>query len=226
VKALQVSNDTYFYTIGGGHNNIGGLGIQKLAEWANKFGYGKLTGIDLNGELPGNMPDGTARAWYLGDTFITTIGQGDVLSTPLQVNNVTSYFANGGYLYEPKVVESIDGISGNKPKIINEKLTNYEIYDLVREGMAAVAAPGGTAYPLFDFPQKHSGVVLAAKTGTSEFTNPQGEDKTHAWLTVFGPYNEGKYDSTIALTIFLESGGAGSDDATPIARELMDIWFK
>jgi penicillin-binding protein 2 len=226
IKALQVSNDTYFYSVGGGHNNIKGLGIEKLALWAKKFGYGKNTGVDLVGELPGHMPDGTGRDWYLGDTYITSIGQGDVLSTPLQVNNVTTYFANGGILYEPKIVESIDGLSTTSAPVIAENLTDTEIYTLVREGMAAVAAPGGTAYPFFDFPQKHNGVVLAAKTGTSEFTDPQGEEKTHAWITAFGPYTKGDYNSTIAVTVFLEGGGAGSDDATPIAREMLDIWFK
>lgn len=226
VRALQVSNDTYFYTVGGGHGDIGGLGIQKLSLWANKFGYGHLTGIDIEGELPGNIPDGTARAWYLGDTYITAIGQGDTLSTPLQVNNVTTYFANGGTLFAPRIVESIDGVNLPKTNVIAKDLTDSKSYDLVREGMAAVAAPGGTAYPLFDFPIKHNGIALAAKTGTSEYTAPDGTDKTHAWLTAFGPYSSSDYDASIALTVFLEGGGAGSDDATPIARELMDLWFK
>ncbi len=222
VKALQVSNDTYFYTVGGGHNDIKGLGIAKLSAWAKKFGYGSLTGVDMEGEVSGNMPNGQDRDWYLGDTFITAIGQGDVLSTPLQVNNATTYFANGGYLIKPKIVKSIDGVGDLPNVILAQSLVNPNNYELVREGMKAVAAPGGTAYPLFDFPQKHNGIELAAKTGTSEFKDAKGEDKTHAWLTVFGPYK----DTSIVLTVFLEGGGAGSDDASPIARQLMDIWFK
>jgi len=87
--------------------------------------------------------------------------------------------------------------------------------------MKEAAAPGGTAYPLFDFAQRHKGIELAAKTGTSEYTSTTGEAKTHAWLTTFGPFE----NATIALTVFLEGGGAGSDDASPIAKELMDIWF-
>ena len=67
LRALQVSNDTYFYTMGGGYGGVGGLGIEKLSKWAKLFGFGSKTGIDLKGEVEGYMPDGTARDWYLGD---------------------------------------------------------------------------------------------------------------------------------------------------------------
>lgn len=225
-RALQVSNDTYFYTVGGGYGSVGGLGIEKLSSWAGKYGYGKLTGIDMTGEVAGNMPDGKARAWYLGDTYITAIGQGDVLSTPLQVNQVTTYFANGGVLYVPRVVKTIDGVGNTETSVLEKDLISQKNYDLIRSGLLAVASPGGTAYPFFDFPQKHNGVKVGAKTGTSEFTDSSGQDKTHAWLTVFGPFEQSESDhAPIALTVFLEGGGAGSDDASPIARELMDLWF-
>lgn len=221
LRALQVSNDTYFYTLGGGHAGIKGLGIEKLHAWANKFGYGEKTGIDISGEVAGNMPDGEARAWYLGDTFITAIGQGDVLATPLQVNNVTNYFANGGYLYSPRIVKEIEGVKPPEPGILASNLTSKSTYDIVREGMRRAVSPGGTGYPVFDFPQKKS-VVLAGKTGTSEYINSEGKPATHAWFTVFGPFEK----PTISLTVFLEGGGAGSDDAGPVARQLLDVWFK
>ena len=221
-RALQVSNDVYFYTIGGGHAHVKGLGIEKLSTWAKKFGFGSKTGIDIDGEVAGYMPDGTGREWYLGDTFITTIGQGDVLATPLQVNNMVAYFANGGYLMVPKIVNSVDGADESEVQILSQNMVDKEYYELIREGLKAAVAPGGTGYPLFDFPIRHDGIELAGKTGTAEYIDKDGKDRTHAWFSVFGPFD----DASIALTVFLEGGGGGSDDAAPIAKELLDEWFK
>lgn len=219
--ALQQSNDTYFYTVGGGYGGIKGLEISKLADWARRFGYGALTKIDIWGEAKGYFPDGTAKTWYLGDTYITSIGQGDVLATPLQINNVTNYFANGGYLLTPRVVKNVDGVGDQEVEVISQNLTSAETYNVVREGMKMAVSPGGTAYPLFDFPARHRGVFLAGKTGTAEYNDSEGKAGTHAWFTVFGPYDK----ATISLTVFLEGGGSGSDDAAPIAKELLDLWF-
>lgn len=214
-KALQVSNDTYFYTVGGL------LGIQKLSSWARKFGFGVRTGIDLWGEVSGFMPDGTNRDWYLGDTYITAIGQGDILATPLQVNNMFAYFANGGYLMVPHVVKNVWGNDDTEVEILAQNLVSPEVYAVVREGLRLAVGSGGTGYTFFDFSDKHSGVEVAGKTGTSEYIDASGEEKTHAWFSVFGPFN----NADIVLTVFLEGGGSGSDDAGPIARKLMDYWF-
>lgn len=222
IKALQKSNDTYFYTVGGGYGGVGGLGIERLYKWAKKFGFGSYTGIDIEGEEAGFMPDGTGREWYLGDTFITSIGQGDVLSTPLQVNNYATYFANEGKLFVPKIVKSVDGVGDLENKIIARDFIDKKYYDLIREGMKAAVEAGGTGYPLFDFSTRHKGIKLAGKTGTSEYIRPDGEDGTHAIFTVFGPYD----DPNIVLTVFLEGGGGGADDAAPIAKELLDLWFE
>lgn len=218
-RALQVSNDTYFYTAGGGYGGVGGLGIERIHDWATRFGFGEKTGIDLNGEVSGFMPDGEYKDWYLGDTYITSIGQGDVLATPLQVNNVTSYFGNGGFLYAPRVVRSTNGVETDT-EVISQSLVSPENYEIVREGLKKAVEPGGTGYPFFDFPDKY-GVEVAGKTGTAEFGASENED-THAWFTVFGPYD----NAEIAVTVFLEEGGAGSDDAAPIARKLFDYWFE
>ena len=229
LRALQVSNDTYFYTVGGGYGGIKGVGIENLFMWAQKFGYGKRSGIDIPGEVPGFMPNGKYKEWYLGDTYITSIGQGDVLATPLQVNNVTSYFANGGVLYEPNVVKEIFGES-LELSVIAQDLVDSQTYELIREGLKLAVEPGGTGYPLFDFSRRHEGIELGGKTGTSEYINSRGEPKTHAWFTVFGPFNIDSADADsnrtpIALTVFLEGGGSGADDAAPIAKELLDLWF-
>ena len=220
-RAIQVSNDTYFYTVGGGYGNVDGIGIDMLSSWAEKFGFGHVSGIDIPGEVGGFMPDGTGREWYLGDTYITSIGQGDVLATPLQVNNMTSYFGNGGYIMKPRVVKEIQGVMEFETEILYQSLISKKDLDTIREGLKLAVEPGGTGYPLFDFSVRHPGVELAGKTGTSEYIDGKGEDKTHAWFTVFGPYDKAE----IALTVFLEGGGSGSDDAAPIAKELLDVWF-
>lgn len=222
-RALQVSNDTFFYKTVGGYENLKGLGIKKLYTWATKFGFGTKTGIDIPSEVPGFFPDGEYKKWYLGDTYITAIGQGDSLATPLQVNNMVSYFANGGHLLAPHVVKSINGVSDTPIKILAENITDQTTYDTIREGLRQVVSPGGTAFPFFDFPQKHNGMRVAGKTGTSEYTDKNGVAKTHAWFSVFGPFDG---DAQIVLTVFLEGGGAGSYDAAPIARELFDEFFK
>lgn len=221
-RALQVSNDTYFYTVGGGHGNIKGLGIEKLSKWAKRFGFGSKTGIDIPGEVAGYMPDGTSRDWYLGDTFITSIGQGDVLSTPLQLNNYVCYFANGGKLLKPQVVREIEGEMEYQPQVLAQNLIDEKTLETVRAGMKSAVEAGGTGYPVFDFPIKHKGIELGGKTGTSEYITPEGEPATHAWFTVFGPFE----NASITLTVFLEGGGSGSDDAGPVARQLLDVWFK
>ncbi|RJR28039.1 penicillin-binding protein 2 [candidate division WWE3 bacterium] len=221
-RALQVSNDTYFYTVGGGYGDVKGVGIELLSAWAEKFGFGYITGIDIPGEVEGFMPDGAGREWYLGDTYITSIGQGDVLATPLQVNNMTSYFGNGGYIMKPRVVKEIQGVQDFETEILYQSLISKKDIETIREGLKMAVEPGGTGYPLFDFSTRHPGIELAGKTGTSEYIDGKGEDKTHAWFTVFGPYEEAE----IALTVFLEGGGSGSDDAAPIAKELLDVWFE
>ena len=220
LRALQVSNDTYFYTVGGGYGVVKGLGIDRISKWANLFGFGSKTGVDFPGEVTGFVPDSEYKDWYLGDTYITSIGQGDFLATPLQVNMATSYFANGSELLRPRVVKEVAGEFTEK-KILASNLISYDTLKVVREGLRRAVRPGGTGYPVFDFPEK-LGVELAGKTGTSEYTDPSGEERTHAWFTVWGPLEEGE----IVLTIFLEGGGGGADDAAPIARTLLDYWFQ
>lgn len=219
-RAIQVSNDTYFYTVGGGYGSVEGLGIEKISDWARKFGFGVRSGIDLPGEVQGFMPNGKNREWYLGDTYITSIGQGDVLATPLQLNNVTTYFANDGFLFVPKVVKSIDGVEQDT-EIISQYVIDEHTHEVVREGLKLAVESGGTGYPLFDFSQRHPGIELGGKTGTAEFGGPNSE-VTHAWFTVFGPFE----DAEIALTVFLEGGGSGASEAAPIAKELLDYWFR
>ena len=238
VKAIRRSNDIFFYKVGQW------LGIEKLSFWARKFGFGRLSGIDLPGEEAGLVPDKKWKKeyknedWYLGDDFITAIGQGDLLATPLQVNMMTATVANGGKLCKPYIVQ------GSRFKVQGEceDLGIKEEYmELVKEGMMGVCDTGGTAWPFFKFKVKNSKlkiddenilgpeasdsadirrIPVACKTGTAE--SPGEDSKPHAWFTLFVPVK----DPQLVLTVLLENGGEGSTDAAPIAKEILKWWYE
>lgn len=201
VGAIQKSNDIFFYQVGER------VGIDNLVAWAKKFGLGNRLGIDLPGEAPGLIKND--REWYLGDTYHTAIGQGDLLVTPLQMNNWTSVIANGGRLCVPHVLGAV-----NCKDLGIKKGT----IDLIQKGMTAACSPGGTGYPLFGFKPQ-----VACKTGTAEYGPSTGSGyKTHAWFTVFAPAEKPE----IVLTVLVEGGGEGSDVAAPIARKILEKWFE
>jgi penicillin-binding protein 2 len=112
-KALAWSVNTFFFAVGGGYQEIKGLGLERIQKYMTFFGLGKITGIDLPGETGGSIPSEekkkarTGEPWYLGDTYNISIGQGDTLVTPLQMAVWTAAFANGGKLIVPHVVDSI-----------------------------------------------------------------------------------------------------------------------
>lgn len=218
VKALQRSNDTYFYHLG----EI--VGEQEIADTAKKLGFGKVLGIDLPGETTGVIPDNNWKVsnlnqvWYPGDTLHMAIGQGFVLTTPLQINNLISEIAVDGDSFKPKVVLKITSPDDKLIKEFkeNQKTTldfKKDYLNLVKEGLAKVPMFGGTAWPFFSFP-----IPTAGKTGTAEFG---GEDKTHAWYTTYAPVDE----PTIALTVLVEGGGEGSSVAAPVAKEILRYYF-
>lgn len=220
VRAMKVSNDTYYYIYSSGYGGVKPLGISGISRWANKFYFGSMTGIDLPSENRGFVPDGKYKEWYLGDTFITAIGQGDLLSTPIQVSTLTSYFANNQKAFVPKIVKEIDNFQ-KLDKILYENLLNKENFETVKKSLEEVNLPGGTAYHFFDFEKVHN-MRSAGKTGTSEYYDSRyGKILTHAWYSGFAPYDQGE----IVVTVFLESGGGGSDDAAPLARKVMDFYL-
>jgi len=217
-KAIVVSNDTYFYIYSSGYQVPKKLGIDGMHKWALKFNISKPTGIDLLGKSTGYMPDGKSKDWFLGDTFITSIGQGDVLSTPLQMSVLSSYFGANQKAFQPYVVKSIDNLD-RKPKILYENILSNETFSVVKEALRQTNLPGGTAFPFFDF-YRERGFYSGGKTGTSEYMTDKGMS-THAWYTVFAPYDEAE----ISVTVFLEGGGSGSYDAAPLAKKVVDYYF-
>lgn len=215
VRAIQRSNDIYFYKAGEA------VGIERLNRWARKVGVGTPLGIEIAGEAAGLMPnpawkkerftspaDLEARnhLWFLGDTYHVAIGQGYLLTTPLQVNAWTNSIANGGKLCRPTIKKGV--------RDCHDLGVHEETVSLITEGMKKACEPGGTGWPLFNFQ-----VPVACKTGTAEFGDPEG--KTHAWFTVFGPVTEPE----ISVTVLVERAGEGSNVAAPIAKKILEEWF-
>ncbi len=211
VQAIANSCDVYFYTIGGGYRGRQGLGVEKIAEWSRKFGLGSVLNCDLLGEKAGLVPDpgwklsAKKEDWYIGNTYHLSIGQGDLLTTPLQVNALTTTVANFGTLFEPRLEKS-------SAVVLRRNIALPETFQWVQKGMRA-AVTEGTAYPL-----RNAAYTSAAKTGTAEIGK---QDATHAWFTAFAPYE----NPEVSVTVFLEEGGEGSHDAGPVAREILDYFF-
>lgn len=215
VKAIQRSNDIFFYKLG----EV--VGITKLGVWARRLGVGTQLGIEIPGEAAGLMPDPIWKAkkfttekdkearndeWYVGDTYHVAIGQGYLLTTPLQVNSWTNSIAAQGKLCKPTIEK--------KQQECKDLGIQKETIDLITEGMKKACEPGGTGWPLFNFM-----VPVACKTGTSEFGDPQ--NRTHAWFTAFAPIEEPE----ISVTVLVEGAGEGSEKAAPIAKKILEEWF-
>ncbi len=219
-KAIARSTDTFFYNTGEM------VGADKLAEWGRKFGLGSETGVGLSEELAGLVPDPDwklktiGEKWYLGNTYHMAIGQGDLLTTPLQVNAMTGVIASGGKWCKPSLVKNSEAIIQNSEEDGCKEIGLREkTLQLIKEGMVGACSPGGTAFPLFDFKPQ-----VACKTGTAEFgpADEHGVRKTHAWLTAFAPAD----DPQVVVTVVLESGGEGSSDAAPVAKEVLEAFFE
>lgn len=250
VRALAHSNDIFFYKAGEA------MGITKLVTWAKSIGMGKPLGIELGGEASGLLPDPAWKKaqfstdediklrndeWYVGDTYHVSIGQGYLLTTPLQVNAWTNIIANSGTLCRPTIFHGIDGVART-----NKNCTLYALkrdtISSITEGMRQACSEGGTGYPLFHFQVKDKAVPIACKTGTAEFgaVNASGKSETHAWFTAFAPIPESfahgigqapvsenviTGEPEISVTVLVEGAGEGSDVAAPVAKKIFEAWF-
>lgn len=222
-SAIAQSCDVYFYTIGGGWNGIEGLGIDRIKKYLDLFGFDKPLGIDLPGEQGGLVPDENwkqkikGEQWYIGDTYHVSIGQGDLLVTPLQMASAIASIANGGKLFSPYLVDKIvdsdkNNIKVFEPYIIRDNFIKSDNLAVVRKGMRE-AVVSGTARYLADLT-----VEVAGKTGTAQIA---GQEMPNAWFVGFAPYD----NPEIVLVIMLENAGEGSSYAVPIAKEIFRYYF-
>ncbi|MDO8621374.1 MAG: penicillin-binding protein 2 [Candidatus Levybacteria bacterium] len=223
VKGLQRSNDIFFYKL------AEKVGVDKLSEMAMKFGLGQKLGIDISPEEAGTVPTPLwkekviGEGWYLGDTYHYGIGQGYLLTTPLQVNYWTQIIANGGTGYRPHLLVN------PKSEILNPKFLSEKTISLIKQGMIESCSAGGVAWPFFElkvpaFAKASAGkesekLKVACKTGTAQ--HGTGDTWPHAWITLFAPAD----NPQIIVTVLSESSGEGSNVAAPIAKKILEEWF-
>lgn len=233
-RAIVESCDVYFYNVGRQ------LGVDKIAHYAKLFGLGGATGIDLPNEKSGLIPtkkwklERLKQHWQAGETISISIGQGFDLVTPLQLASAYSALANGGILWKPRLVKSIETIDGKVHKeFLPEKrgelsLKKGTIDTLRRALWGVVNEPGGTcrvaARPNTD---------VCGKTGTAQVVSMPQKDgdrrgrrmgalqRDHALFVCFAPLAKPE----IAIAVIAENAGHGGSVAGPIARKILDAYF-
>ncbi|NJP05445.1 MAG: peptidoglycan glycosyltransferase [Chloroflexaceae bacterium] len=249
VTALKVSSNVFFASIAGGNDQasnlresdyrIEGMGIDRLSEGLQWFGFGQPTGVRLPGETRGLIPTPTWKAhnlrgepWTTGDTYNMSIGQGYVQTTPLQLAMSTASVANGGTLYLPQMVQQITSSSGDVVADFQAQTIGHVPIDpahlaVMREGMRLSVTEGANVAARPDC----SGLNIAGKTGTAEF-GPiiEREDgsqtrRSHSWFVGFAPYE----DPQIAVVVLLEGTGDLNDGsstlAVPAVTQIMQQYF-
>ncbi|MFA6970050.1 MAG: penicillin-binding protein 2 [Gallionella sp.] len=232
-KSIVISCDTYYYGL------AVEMGIDNIYNFLSRLGFGKKTGIDLEGETSGLLPSQEwkmkrfKQKWFTGDTVSVGIGQGYSLVTPLQLAAATATLANDGIGYRPHLVRAIKNSVSNEIRELKDKPA-FDIkldpahIDLVKRAMQAVTQPGGTAA------QASAGApyTIGGKTGTAQVVGmKQGEKydaskiderhRDHAWFISFAPVDKPK----IAVVVLAENGGHGGGTAAPIARKVMDYYL-
>jgi penicillin-binding protein 2 len=228
--ALRESCDVYFYTLGEK------LGVDRIADYARRFGLGAPLGIDVEGEKGGFVPTAawkekkTGTRWFRGETLPVSIGQGYLLTTPLQLAAMTAGMATDGKIFRPHLVKRILDREGKAarefaPEMLKTVDLRPEHFRLVREGLwAVVNEPRGTgaAARLYE-------VKVAGKTGTSQVVKMKDGRKAsgyqfqdHALFVAFAPYDKPE----IAVAVVVEHGEHGGGAAAPVAGQVLRKYFE
>ncbi len=232
-RSVVVSCDTYYYGL------AVDMGIDAIHEFMSHFGFGKKTGIDIEGERTGILPSQEwkmkrfKQKWYVGDTVSVGIGQGYWVATPLQLAVATATLANAGTMMRPQLVAAIEGVKSGtnqvrEPQVADRLPVKPENLARVTAAMVDVAKPGGTAG------RAAAGAPydMAGKTGTAQVIGiKQGEKyvetrvaerhRDHALFVAYAPAQDPK----IALAVLVENGGHGGSTAAPIARAVFDYYL-
>ena len=233
--SIAQSCDVFFYDL------ALSMGIERLHDYMKHFSFGRKTGIDIVGELPGLLPSPAwkrarrGEPWFPGETIITGIGQGFFLATPLQLATATAALANNGHIIQPKVVQAEQAVGSDEllphQPGISETLTIKDQHhwdDVVQAMIDVVHAQRGTARRIGE----DSPYRIAGKTGTAQVFGLKQEEKydaeaideklrDHSLFIAFAPVEE----PVIAVAVIVENGGSGSAVAAPIARTIMDAWL-
>ena len=229
-QALRESCDVYFYQLGER------LGVDKIAAYAKKFGLGTPMGIGLDNEKGGMIPTSAwkekkyGKRWYRGETLPVSIGQGYVLTTPIQLASLIASVANDGTVYRPQLVKKIidpDGrlVRAFTPQVLARTGIKSASFRAVKEGLFAVVnEPHGTGVMarLYE-------VKVAGKTGTSQVIklrdnkgNIPYQYRDHALFVAFAPYDKPE----IAVSVIVEHGEHGGGSAATIAGRMLRTYFE
>jgi penicillin-binding protein 2 len=229
-KAIIESCDVFFYKMGVK------IGIDTLATSSEAFGLGKKTNIDLPGERSGIMPsriwkkNARGASWFDGDTINVSIGQGFMLTTPLQLAVMTASIASRGDLIQPQIVKSINGVENPTIKVTESSEISDKYWNYIHESMRDVVHSNrGTARGI----NKGLTYNIAGKTGTAQVISINASDEydrskiserqwDHALFVAFAPAEDPK----IAVALIVENGEHGSSAAAPIARTVIDTYIK
>jgi len=222
IKAIAYSCDVYFYTV------ASKLDVDYLAKMSRKWGLGKLTGLGWSEEKTGFVPNRAWKKkkfkepWYPGETIIMGIGQGYLLTTPLQMARVYMAIANGGYLYKPYVVKEMKlnkNIITINPQIERHLVLDPRYLKWIKEGLLEAVRIGTGKLAFIP------GLIVAGKTGTAQVISLSAKkDKflePHAWFVSYAGYSQPE----IVSAILIEHGGHGGSVAAPLARKLYEAYF-
>ncbi|MBS3957455.1 MAG: penicillin-binding protein 2 [Clostridiales bacterium] len=220
-SGMAYSCDIVYYDIG---YQLESRGAEELQAWSRNFGLGATLGVDLPGEVSGRVPDAAWKAefnrdypeyrrWLPGDTINLSIGQGDMLTTPLQMAAVFAGLGNNGTIMRPHVLKEVIDAKGEtvrafEPEVVREIGLSEANLRAIHDSLVGVTEYG-TGLSAF----RGFGTPIAGKTGTAEVA---GRDN-YAWFTAYAPASEPRY----SVAIVLEQGGGGGANAAPAARSIL-----
>src|SRR4029450_13164756 len=232
-RAIVESCDTYFYHLGPK------LGVDRIAKWARAFGLGEKSGIALDDERSGIIPDTEwkqkrfRQPWFPGETVSVAIGQGYVTVTPLQLANMMAAVANGGKLFRPYLVSKVESVDGATVREYGPEL--IRTIDLkpdtlkrgsggLADGFSGRGGTGGAARSPF--------ITVAGKTGTAQVIEMKGAylkseqlsyfNRDHAWFVAYAPVD----NPQVAIAVLVEHGGHGGDAAAPMAKKVFEKFIE
>ena len=234
-KAIAVSSDVFFYQL------ATSLTIDRLSSFLEQFGFGLISGIDLDNESSANLPTrnwklgAVGESWFVGDTVNLGIGQGYITITPMQLALATSVIVNKGIAYKPRIVERINQNETDKEILYEVKIQDKSHWDGLQDAMEAVTNSWyGTAYNLSLSGENK----IAGKTGTAQIKSLTEEglsvreeyeeiresisDRDHALFVGYGPIQEPK----LVMVVIVENGESGSSVAAPIAQKIIDTYLR
>jgi penicillin-binding protein 2 len=215
-NALAASCDVTFYQVG---QKLDQIDRNLMPTFARAFGLGSETGVEIQ-EAAGFVPDPNVGVWRPGDPINLVIGQGALLTSPLQIADMLAAVANGGTLYRPRLVARVSSIAEGTEKVFQPEVrgklpVSAATLASIRDALRKVTTDkDGTAYTAF----KGSKIISAGKTGTAEVLK---EGEPHSWFAGYAPADNPR----IAVVVLAEHGGEGSKTAAPIFREIVEKYF-